>query len=607
MSLSTALSAAVTGLNVNQRGLEIASHNIGNAHTEGYSRRIMHQETISTANFVSGGVTVGAVERAADEFLVDQVRTESASLGKAQTREQYFRNLQDMFGSISSNSSVGQQLADLSARMETLAVEPESPTSALSLIDTAITLARDMNDMSKRVLDLRHDADVEIDQVVDQVNLDLECVAKLNRDIQNAANTALDSGDLKDSRDQALKRIGEAINIRTFERDTGEVVVFTGDSRILVDIDPVTIEYTSSSTAQLGTPFDTISIGGASIQADIRDGKLKGLLEVRDKVLPNLHSELDTLAVKTRDVVNQAHNRGMGLPASNSLAGIRTFTDTATETVTLDVDIRIATTSSNGLIQSHFDLPAGAYTLDAMTTALNDGFTAAGLPGGPVATATVTTSGLTITAANAAHGVGIADLNGGDDATVSYDDGSGAVDFAGFSNFFGLNDLFATDGLLEGGPAQNASSLIEVRSDVVANPALVSRGRLSTDPTVPVAGQTRGISIGDGSIASQMAAALSENQSFDAVGGLPPINKPLHEYAAEIIGLNSQLAADASEKAAFEEALIEQFETRQADFSGVSIDEELANILTLQNAFSASARVVTTVDEMLDVILGLKR
>ena len=58
---------------------------------------------------------------------------------------------------------------------------------------------------------------------------------------------------------------------------------------------------------------------------------------------------------------------------------------------------------------------------------------------------------------------------------------------------------------------------------------------------------------------------------------------------------------------AFEEALIEQLETRQADFSGVSIDEELANILTLQNAFSASARVVTTVDEMLDTILQLKR
>ena len=81
----------------------------------------------------------------------------------------------------------------------------------------------------------------------------------------------------------------------------------------------------------------------------------------------------------------------------------------------------------------------------------------------------------------------------------------------------------------------------------------------------------------------------------------------MHEYAAEIIGLNSQLAADASEKMAFEEALIEQLETRQADFSGVSIDEELANILTLQNAFSASARVVTTVDEMLDTILQLKR
>ena len=79
-----------------------------------------------------------------------------------------------MFGTISSNSSIGQQMADLSARMESLAVEPESPTSALALIDTALTMTRDMNDMSNRIVDLRHGADVEIDQVVIQVNLDLQ-------------------------------------------------------------------------------------------------------------------------------------------------------------------------------------------------------------------------------------------------------------------------------------------------------------------------------------------------------------------------------------------------------------------------------------------------
>ena len=56
MSLSTALNAAVTGLAVNQRGLEIASHNIGNSHTDGYSRKIIQQEAISTSSFGSGGV-----------------------------------------------------------------------------------------------------------------------------------------------------------------------------------------------------------------------------------------------------------------------------------------------------------------------------------------------------------------------------------------------------------------------------------------------------------------------------------------------------------------------------------------------------------------------
>lgn len=607
MSLSTTLNSAVTGLQVNQRGLEIASHNIGNAHTEGYSRRIAHQETISTTNFASGGVQISKIERVANDFLISQVRTEGAALGKVDARSSYLSSLQDMFGTISSNSSVGQQLADLSSRLETLAVEPESPTSALSMIDTAISLSRDMNEMSKQVLDLRHNADTEIDQVIDQINNDLELVAKLNQDIASSQNFRVDSGDLKDSRDLALQRIGTAINIKTFERDTGEVVVFTGDSRTLVDGGASTIDYEASSNGQLGVTFQTISVDGDSIQTDIRDGRLKGLLEVRDKVLPNLHAELDALAAKTRDVANLAHNRGAGFPAANSLSGTREFTDTAIETVTISSDVRFATTSANGIIQGHFDLPTGTYTLDDMTTALNAGFIAAGLPDGPIATATVSASGLTITAENASHGIAIVDLNGGDDATVSHDDGTGAVDFAGFSNFFGLNDMFVTEGVVPGSSVQNASSVLDVRSDLVTNPERVSRGRLNNDATPPTAGITRGVSVGDGSVAAEIAAAFSANQSFAAVGGLPPIDKPLHEFAAEIVGLNSQLAQDASERVAFEEALIEQFQTKLTDFSGVSIDEELANILTLQNAFSASARVVTTVDEMMDTIMQLKR
>lgn len=214
---------------------------------------------------------------------------------------------------------------------------------------------------------------------------------------------------------------------------------------------------------------------------------------------------------------------------------------------------------------------------------------------------------LVVSAASPNNGVGMVDLNGGADMSLSFDDGSGAAAFEGLSGFFGLNDFFQTPGVIAGQNPDGISGSIEIRSDILTNPERISRGRISTDVTPPVIGTDRAIAIGDGTMIAEMAAAFAEPISISAVGGLPPITKPLHEFAGEIIGLNSQLASAEKERLSFEEALIDQFQTRLRDVTGVNMDEELANILVLQNAFNASARVVTTIDEMMEILTQLKR
>ncbi len=602
MSLTSALTSAVSGLQVNQKGLEIASHNIGNAHTEGYSRRVLRTETAESGGFGAAGVRVADVQRVTSRFIAEQVVTQAAAFGKAEVRDRFLTNTQDLFGSLTSNSSIGQRLADTMTRMESLALEPESPTAASALIDDAVGLARDLNDISDEVTRLRGQADLELGAAVEQLNTDLELVAELNEQIAAANNSAArDSGDFSDQRDQALKRIGEMINIKTFTRASGEVVVFTGDSRMLVDGDARALEYAPASNHTVSATFSDITLAdGTSVQSDIRNGKIKGLLEVRDRVLPNLHSQIDAFAASVRDVANGVHNRGMGLPASPSLSGSRVFADSATDQVTLGDAARFVIADANGLTVATFELAAGTYTIDDLAAQVDAGLGADG-------SAAVSNGALVLSAANPANGVGLVDLAGGGDMAISFDDGSGAETFAGLSKFFGLNDFFQSGGIVEGDAATGVSTVIEVRSDLISNPERLSRGRLSTDATPPVAGTDHAIAIGDGSMMLALAAAFSEPQAIGAVGGLPPINKPLFEYAGEILGLNAQLKSEAAERLGFEEALAEQFRGRLIDVAGVNIDEELANILVLQNAFNASARVVTTADEMMEIITNLKR
>lgn len=604
MTLNTALSAAVSGLGVNQVGLEIASHNIANVNTEGYSRRIGSQEAADDLGVGSRGVIVSGIKRVADSFLSEQVREQSAPFGRSEVRDRYFTDTQDLFGTIASNNSIGQRLTDMTTRMEALAVDPESPTAASALLDDAAAFARDLNTISDEIVELRRKADLEVDKMVDDINTDLVLVAELNAKIMNgraAPGPAVDIGDMEDQRDQALLRIGEKLNIKTFERSTGEIVVFTGDARMLVDGDAVELAYDPTSTALLGTTFSDITLAdGTSIQGDIRDGALKGLLEVRDDVLPNLHLQMDALAENARDIANAVHNRGVGLPAADSLTGSRSFADTSTDTVTTGSDTRFVVMGAGGGTVAVFDLPAGTFTIDDLAAAIDVGLDVNG-------TAAVVGGVLTISTTDPNNGVGLVDLNGGDDMAISFDDGSGAQAFEGFSAFFGLNDFFQTPGVVLGGDPQGISGGIGLRSDILTNPERMSRGRLSTDVTPPVPGTDVAVAIGDGSIMAELGAAFSRERSIGAVGGLPPINKPLHEYAGEILGHNAQLASDEKERLAFQEALVEQFTTRLTDVSGVNMDEELANILVLQNAFAASARVVTTVDEMMEIITNLKR
>ena len=145
---------------------------------------------------------------------------------------------------------------------------------------------------------------------------------------------------------------------------------------------------------------------------------------------------------------------------------------------------------------------------------------------------------------------------------------------------------------------------IEVRSTLVADPNLVAGGELNSG-TLSVG--SIGISSGDGSVAQRLAAAFNSSVSLGAAGGLPAQSASLTGYANDILARNAALANGVQSDVALGEDYQIALETRAASVSQVNLDEELADLILLQNAYSAAGRLTSAISDMMDELIQILR
>ncbi|MBO6784965.1 MAG: hypothetical protein JJ899_17075 [Alphaproteobacteria bacterium] len=150
-----------------------------------------------------------------------------------------------------------------------------------------------------------------------------------------------------------------------------------------------------------------------------------------------------------------------------------------------------------------------------------------------------------------------------------------------------------------------ASALMAVRSDIVSNPNLLSTGQLSNSATLAVGDVA--LSAGDNSALENLASVFSSDQTMAAAGALPVSTMTLASYAASIVSMNATQASDIAAQFDVQESYAAALGTRAANLSQVNIDEEMSNLMILQNAYQASARVTQTVSDMMDTLIGIIR
>lgn len=593
MSLTLSLKTALSGLQLSQAAMSATSNNVSNANTPGYTRKSVEPIARTVAG-AGAGVQLGELRRSVDERLIREVREANAMLGTYTIKAGYMDRVQNLFGKPGDNSSIANRIDEFAAAVAGLSSTPESATERINMINEAQKVAQQLNDMSEAVQRMRLDADAEINQAVGVINEQLETIVRLNAEIAQIKGQGQPAVELEDERDNALDTISEYMEINYFQRSTGEIVVYTPEGTVLADSVAKTFTYNPaavmSPTISYGAGISGINAGAIDLTDRIEEGRLAGLIAMRDTELPELQAELDRLTEQLRDQINAIHNQGTGNPAANTLNGQRTFGDITVDNIVVDEPVRFTVVDADGRTVTSALMPADTYSAEEVQDWVN-----ANLPG---ATATVSNgNGLQITATDPTHGIALVDS-----PNQSISDGTVTVE--SLSHYFGLNDFFVTNGNVTGDAITGISQILEVRSDIASDPHLISRGRL--DINAATAGDIA-IAAGDNSIITALAEKFDEELLIPASGGLPQSRTTLSGYGADILANAAMEASSASTKQSFQNTLSQEMEFRRSGVSGVNVDEEMANLILYQNAYSASARVIDVARQMFDTLESIMR
>ena len=240
--------------------------------------------------------------RVVDTDLQRDLRGQYSVVEEINSIDDFLGRMELMFGAPSSDMTIAAKVTDMRNAFERLSVTPNLASAQSEAVRVAEQLAEELNRLSGEVQELRFEANQRIDSSVNAVNEALSLVSDLNAQIRELNSLSTATGDLEDQRDIQIQRIAEEMNIRTFQRESGQLAVMTGGSQFLLDHTVHELEF---SPTPVVTPDQTLSsiglddgLPGAIVPIDdeITTGRIAGLLNVRDTLLPRLQDQLDALA-----------------------------------------------------------------------------------------------------------------------------------------------------------------------------------------------------------------------------------------------------------------------------------------------------------------------
>ena len=621
MGLTQALATATSGLQATQTGLSIVAGNVANAQTAGYiAKSVSLNETVSGNG--GNGVSVASINRLLNNFVQQQLWTESSGGGYAYLRAKIYQQLQQVYGQPGSDSALDSTFNNFTSAVQALSAAPSSYAAQSQAVNAAQAMAQQLNSATQNIQSLRSQADQELAGDVQQANNALQQIAKINGQLSTAGLDNNTTVTLEDQRDQFVSQLANLMDIRVTQSSNNEIIVTTTGGTQLVGDKASQLSFTATGTinatqqwnadptkSKLGT-ITLISPSGSTtdLVADggIQSGEIAGYLSMRDNVLVQAQDQLDELA---------AH---MSSALSDTTAAGTPVTVGADSGFTADISglsngntIQLSYTDGNGAQHNvtivRVDDPTALPLPDTATAAANDTVIGISFSGGPAAVAAELNTAL--------GSAGLQFSNSGSVLQVLNAPSSPVVVNSMSTTTTATSLTSPTAGtpalplLVDGASAYTGSfagtgpELAGYAGRIGINSALID------DPSKLITYQTSPpTAAGDATrpnyIYNQLVNSTSVYSPDTGIGGIAaPFQGKLSDYMSQIVSMQSLATNTAINLQTGQDTVVNSLQSRFDATSAVNIDTEMANLLTLQNSYGANARVMSTIKAMMDALL----
>lgn len=549
------LNTAQEGLRSQLLAMEVTGHNISNVQTEGYSRQEVSFETtiprFTEAGRIGTGVKVGGIDRAHDTFLKLQILGESAELGKSRVKKEVYDQIEILL-SENSGQSVNKSLSNFFSGIQDVASNPTSPAERSTLLAEGQALVSTFNNLGDSLFQIQQNLNSLVSVDIGKINSYIKEIAQLNEVIHANEPTTFSANDYRDQRDLKVKKLNEIIDLNYVDENDGQISLTRTDGTPLV-LNSTAFTLLTSTNGN-NKSFNDVIVQGPegnkiNITSTITGGTLKGYLDMRDKIVEEVKDKLDRLAAAFVKEFNEIHQQGFGIDGSTG----NNFFKALETTVLTNVN----NTGSAKLIAKNGDPSNISVDKYEITITDSNSFTLKNLTKGSSSGTFTFQQG---TSFNLANGYTIA-----------------------ISGTPAVGDTFQLSA------SENAARNMSIGSGVLSNANKISAG-LNTR-------RDGGNALNLIKLQSQL---VFDSVTLDSAGSGTFTFDEFYNSLVSTLGVQASASQSSLKQ---QEGILRQLNIRRESVSGVSIDEEMVNMIKFQQAYNAAARLISIVDEMMENIM----
>ena len=550
MGLFSLLNVGTRGLSAAQLSMDVAGQNISNADVEGYSRKRLNLNADYRMDGSFGqmgfGVEVESIERVRNTLIDSQIQRQNHEVGMYTEIDQTLQRVESIFVEPSA-TGIQHFIDQFFDSWQNLANNPADVASRTMVKTNAEILSNVFHSLSGELRDLGQSRNTEIGVRVKRVNELSQEIFNLNNEIMAIEINKQNANDSRDKRDQLLKEIATLVDTDVVENEYGQVTVITGGSIIVSPVGFQKLELTTNSFVRSdGTNGTDVGLrfADSKLICNLKGGQIKGLFESRDIIIPAFEVELDTLANALVTKINQLHETGYN---QSGYSGMQFFNPAGTGASDISLSASIISSIQN-------------------IAAASGGVVSANGPLGSLA---------------ATHTFGGPLFN------------------------LGRRNIVMNSVEVQTPTGTMLQENVDYHIDHVNGTLQMLHGGYDTTDLTINFNYNSGAFKGVGDNTNAVAIAQLRQQLTMTPDNLGNAQSSFTDYYSSMIGRLGLAKNEAASNLETRTFLVDQLNRQQDSIAGVSLDEEMGNIIKAQHTYQAAARLMSTTSTMLDILMTI--